>query len=259
MRRTALLAASLLLAACLTGCHATPPYAVAFGDSLTQEAGSLLAFGLHNQGYDHTDVHAYGGTSPCDWTGQVQQEAAKAAGATVAVLEFVGNPFSTCVHDPITGQLLTGPAFVAKYQQDMGQLVALLTKASIHTYVLSVPTLRADAQATWPDTATPAINAAAAAAARDNGGIFLDAAGQQVAPVLNPDRSFAQTLPCLPWETGSNCGSGGPGRNAVRAPDGEHFCPQPTAGPNGTVAPCPVYASGATRYALWAATQIPRP
>ncbi|MEQ1786121.1 MAG: hypothetical protein ABL966_03640, partial [Acidimicrobiales bacterium] len=50
---------------------------------------------------------------------------------------------------------------------------------------------------------------------------------------------FALALPCLPGEV--ECGT--TGRNAVRSDDGVHLCP-------GTApTPCPVYSSGAYRFA----------
>jgi hypothetical protein len=93
-----------------------------------------------------------------------------------------------------------------------------------------------------------------------SGGHWIDAGEQQNAPIVNPDGTFAQALPCTSWETGSFCGTAGPGMNIVRAPDGIHFCPGQAGGPNGTVpTDCPVYDSGAMRYALYTALVVGRP
>lgn len=59
------------------------------------------------------------------------------------------------------------------------------------------------------------------------------------ATVENADGSPAQSLPCVPGEV--ECESSG--WNVVRNDDGVHLCP----GLN--VNPCPVYSSGAWRFA----------
>jgi len=70
---------------------------------------------------------------------------------------------------------------------------------------------------------------------------FVDAG----AAVETPDGSFAATLPCLPGE--AECGPDG--TNPVRNDDGVHLCP-------GASGPCPVYSSGAFRFASAIAAAI---
>ena len=63
------------------------------------------------------------------------------------------------------------------------------------------------------------------------------------AAVLTPDGRYTPQLPCLDSETTADgCTNG---QIIVRAPDGIHFCPTVSGGTQ----PCPVYSSGAHRFA----------
>ena len=64
---------------------------------------------------------------------------------------------------------------------------------------------------------------------------FVDAG----AAVEAPDGSFVHSLPCVTYEP--KCAKSG--SNVVRSDDGRHFCP------GKYLDPCPVYASGAFRFA----------
>lgn len=237
-------------------CDPAPkPYAAVWGDSLMVQTSNALAFGLHNDGYDHTNINAFGGVGPCDWWPSIQQAIKSNPKPTIAVLEFAGNNYTSCVGIGKTGAALDG-----QYEHDLAIEVSSLTKAGIRTYVLSTPTLRGDAHLAHPDMSSPALMDAERAATTIGGGHWLDSAGQQSSPVENANGSFIEVAPCLSWETGSNCGTAGAGFNTVRAPDGIHFCPGQSGGANGTVPnDCPVYDSGATRYGLYTALAIGRP
>ena len=58
--------------------------------------------------------------------------------------------------------------------------------------------------------------------------------------IVDAGGQYVLQLPCLPGE--AECGPDG--SNVVRSDDGVHFCP----GPN--LKPCPVYSSGALRFAM---------
>jgi hypothetical protein len=79
---------------------------------------------------------------------------------------------------------------------------------------------------------------------------FVDAG-----PVVEgPSHAFVQYLQCLYFETVCNgTDYGAPtGTNVVRQPDGVHFCPVQISG----TSPCPVYSSGALRFAMGEIGQV---
>jgi hypothetical protein len=254
-RVLALVAVAAGVAFASSACAAPPkPYADVWGDSLMVQAHDPFVFGLHNMGYDHTNVNAYGGTAPCDWLSSIQAAAKANPKPRIAILEFAGNNYTACTHR-YTGQQLQD-----EYNNVIAAEVLTLEHAGIRTYVLSTPATSPAAQALHPDISNPDLMQAEHNGTLFGGGTWLDSGGQQNAPIVNPDGTFAQVLPCTSWETGSFCGTAGPGHNIMRSADGIHFCPT-TVGNNTGVTPtsCPVYDSGAMRYALYTALMVGHP
>jgi hypothetical protein len=83
----------------------------------------------------------------------------------------------------------------------------------------------------------------------------LAAAGSQVrfidgAELIAPQGVFSMTQPCLFFEPCFGPLFGLDRVSFVRAPDGGHFCPVPIPVEQGVIGSCPVFSSGALRYAL---------
>ncbi len=181
---------------------------------------------------------SFGGTSPCN---ALEADLQISAGSVV-VISFTGNSAFACMADD-AGGFLQGDALVAKYRADVTALIAIAHTAGARTLLVGQPARAATDPAN--DLVT-AINRMYAELAHSSHVAFVDAG----ASVENPDGTFALGLPCVPGE--QECGSDG--TNVVRNDDGVHFCPGP---PTQTV-DCPVYSSGAFRFANSIATAAHR-
>jgi hypothetical protein len=61
--------------------------------------------------------------------------------------------------------------------------------------------------------------------------------------------TFAETLPCLKGQPCTGPTVGGIPSDIVRSSDGIHFCPSREGDLHGIIGGCPVYSSGAYRFA----------
>lgn len=217
------------------GAHATTTNVVLVGDSLAVQARPYLAPLLGS--LTLTDK-SFGGTAPCDALDKDLQISA----GSVVVISFTGNAISPCMADG-AGGFLQGAAVVAKYRADVVALIALAQAAHARTLLVGQPVRAVMDPA---NDLVAAINATYVELARTSHVAFVDAG----ATVENPDGTLAVSLPCLPGE--QECGPDG--TNVVRSDDGLHFCPGP---PTPTV-DCPVYSSGAFRFANAIATSADR-
>ena len=64
-----------------------------------------------------------------------------------------------------------------------------------------------------------------------------------------PGHTYTDTLPCLEHESCTGPVVDGVHSNVVRSADGGHFCPTEKVNDSGVIGGCPVYSSGAYRYA----------
>jgi hypothetical protein len=171
--------------------------------------------------------HVYGGTAPCDWA---LDEVAAGKGDLV-VMSFTGNSVTPCMSDG-AGGYLQDEALVAKYAEDLEALVDGFRDVGAEVLLVGQP--ERGPNAAGVEDVRP-LNELYESLAEQDGVSFVDAG----AAVETEDGGFARDLPCLPDE--QECGPSG--RNAVRSSDGVHLCPQLHQGA------CPVYASGAFRFA----------
>ena len=212
--------AVLIAGAALAGCVPAPPPIqpvrwLLYGDSLSEQAAPYLA--QHGAVGDRY----FGGTAPCDWTGQLLQDATHWAPQEV-LIQFSGNLLTSCTvgQDPTT-LYVNSVVTIANFWRGRGVPVTIvisppkpddseafarnaeLTVASLYGYPVN-----------WADQAV-----------LDNG-------------------QFAYFLPCLsPGEDGCGTDPAGvnpqPGMIRVRSTDGIHFGTSSTDG----------YSSGAYRFA----------
>ncbi len=197
---------------------------VLIGDSLALEASQYLPALLQTRTFV-PDV--FGGTAPCDW---VEKNLAIPADSVV-VISFIGNSLTPCMTDG-AGGFLSGQALIDKYRADVHALIERARSAGAPVLLVNQPKtadrvdlafVAADLDATYRDLASDDV-------------AIVDAG----AAVENPDGTFAHELPCGAAEQA--CGASG--SNVVRTDDGVHFCPGTSP-----AYPCPVYASGAFRFA----------
>jgi hypothetical protein len=232
-RVVAAAAGVLLLATGAAACSDTPPRVTLYGDSLGFESKDELADQLRGEA-GLTPV-TQGGAALCDALPQMTQDLDRRK-PNLALIQFSGNNITDCMHQA-DGTALEGAALIDKYASDAEQAVSILRGRGVAVYFVGSPIAES--------SSVPAsINAEYQKIAQrwSNRGepVFYVDAG---AAVLAPDGQFTSMLPCLPTETaGMGCTDG---QIIVRAPDGIHFCPALSGG----TTPCPVYSSGAHRFA----------
>lgn len=254
----------LLAPLLVSGCTAKPQRLLMYGDSIALEAEQQLqARGV--------EVRAFGGTALCDWLGDMRRTAATGTVTTV-YLEFVGNRFTPCA---------SSRSAVDAYRDDAREAVALWHDAGARVVWVRAPQPRIDVGTSpAPESSAPnALTAAATTSAVRTGlslhGPMITAARQVLAtaaiaasfdqvqaaaaaegadavvdtsPLIAPNRTFSQYVPCRPGEA---CGvMAPPGYNAARSPDGLHLCPSTEHSSKGVVtATCSVWSTSAERFA----------
>lgn len=212
-----------------------------YGDSLTWEAQNYARTGAAGNPQLRLTVQGLGGTAPCDWVEAVGREYERDH-PEVVVLQFSGNAIFPCMRDA-QDQPLTGEAWLEAYRTDLGRLIALVPEASV--VLVGAPLPRTSLTSEEP-TRAELINTLTAEVAAEHGARFVDAG----AAVLDAEGNYADVLPCLFFEACAGLETGTDlGGNPVRSWDGVHFCPTVTRAVDGVVDPCPVYSSGAMRYA----------
>lgn len=241
--RVALVVTALLatLVAAAPTASARPLRVVVYGDSLTTEATPYL-HGIVNQvaGSDVLVRGAPGGAT-CDLFDLMAHDARTVRPAFV-VVQFSGNNLTACMQDR-QGRALTGAAWLAKYRADTIRAIQLLRPMRAPIWLATSPISMLAERQGAEDVHRLAAMFREVAASRP--GVHVTDAGRAV---LDGGRHWSRTLPCLPSEP---CYGGvdtsARRANIVRAPDGAHFCPTPKASPT---ADCPVWSSGALRFAL---------
>lgn len=213
----------LLLAACGDG---SGTEVVLVGDSIAEEAAPFLEEALSD-----IDLRPefLGGTAPCDWLGQELG----ASSGRIVVISFTGNSLTPCMADG-DGGFLHGEALVDRYRADLTTMVDQVRAKGARVILVGQPQRGPAAASAESGLEVAGINGIYMALAEADGVAFIDAG----AAVETPDGNFAATLPCLPGE--AECGPDG--TNPVRNADGVHLCPEGSE-------PCPVYSSGALRFA----------
>jgi hypothetical protein len=202
-----------------------------YGDSLSMQAAQDFQFLVVEAG-DTTLLGAYNGLAPCDVLPRLAGDAASWH-PDVALLEFTGDDLTPCMKPYPVGT----PAYYAKYRQDATTAVRTLRSDGVQVVLIGAP-LDKD-----PGLAqnVQRLNAMYASLASSIPGVRYVDAGDAV---LANER-FTWTLPCLPAEPCTGPG----GMNVVRSPDGIHFCPTGATAVQGPYDVCPVYSSGAYRFA----------
>jgi hypothetical protein len=204
-----------------------------YGDSLVSQSVPYLravgsVFGLQ------VSTNSFYGTAPCDFLPSLRKDL-RARKPDVVVWAFSGNSIGTCMLDRAR-RPLTGPAIISKYSADTQAAATSAEAAGVRFVLVSPPAARSVGNWSGFDSMYRGL------AAADPHIDYVDG-GLEIAP----DGHFADTQACLPFETALAATRGacaGGDQILVRASDGVHFCPVSKQ------LNCPVYSSGALRYAL---------
>jgi hypothetical protein len=207
---------------------------VLYGDSLATQAEPYfrLAVSVHHKAA--LEYKSFPGTAICDWLHDMSTTA-KSFHPRAVVMEFSGDSLTPCMRDHRTGPPLAGAALVAKYRTDADRAMSIFTRPTVY-WVGAPPTA---------DPAESAIGAQVRAIYQALSGKFPNAKYVDAGAAVTDHGNYTQYLPCLSFEPCLGPRQNGVQVNQVRSPDGIHFCPVQVKG-NGN---CPVYASGAFRFA----------
>jgi hypothetical protein len=214
------------------------PVVVFYGDSLGWEARYHLAFTLTAAGAD-VQTRTMGGTALCDFFDAMRLDAATLQPDAV-VIEFSGNAMTPCM---LGSRLaMAGLEPIDAYRVDAAEVLRIFPTSRV--YFVGTPPGAPDKPGWFHGGLFNEMYREVAAA--HPSARYVDAG----AAVLDHGR-FTMTLPCLPGEPCTG-GTDPQGRavNVVRAQDGHHFCPSQAPARPGTVQGCPVWSSGAYRFAL---------
>lgn len=212
--------------------HRSAPRISLYGDSLISEAAQDFA-SLASRAGASVQVHAFPGTSPCDFFTSMAT-AAHDWHPTVAVLVFSGDVFTAC-----NGGVQVGTKqYYAKYRVETRAAIRIFRSAGADVVLIGQP---ADSTARLTRNGSVLNQVYRSIARASTGGVRYADAGQAV---LSKGR-FTWSLPCL---AGEPC-TGPHGTNIVRSPDGVHFCPDGRTTPDRGLEVCDVYSSGAFRFA----------
>ncbi len=208
-----------------------------YGDSFAFASAEHAHHLLETGGRLRVVGASFHGVAVCDLLPQIRSDVAN-HDMFGAVLVFAGNAFTPCMAKP-NGRALSGRTALRKFEADLTEAVQLLTADGTRVYLGTVPEGRLQAMfdINWArDT-----NKVVAKVAKKNRRVeLIDSA----AAVLDDNGHYTETLPCLDFEP---CMFSG--RNLVRESTGIHFCVSGFAEvPVGTDT-CPVWSSGAFRFA----------
>jgi hypothetical protein len=244
----AALASVVLVVSCSgsSGQNDYPPRVANFGDSLSFEAARYYQPLMQATGETALSYDSHGGTAICDWLTRMRQVEAEFHPVAV-LLQFSGNALTPCME----GYPYASQAYYDKYRADA--LAAIQIFGAAHIYLIGAPISKS--QQTDPNWDMLNRQYAEIAAADAQHVTYVDAG----TAVEGPDHSYVQTLPCLPVEPCTGPVVDGVPSNTVRAPDGVHFCPVISGDEKGVIGGCPIYSSGAYRYAEAMVTALNTP
>jgi hypothetical protein len=201
-----------------------------FGDSLSNDAARYTANLVQNTNRYDAKFETFPSTAICDWLPKMRQ-IQHDFHPQIVVFQFVGNAILPCMRGP-NGAPLSDAEYLRRWRVDTEEAIAIFgPKARID--LIGNPEMRSGDNRVydiWRDLATRYPNTH-----------FFDGGA-----LVSPNRTFVTTLPCLTGEPCTGPTVNGVPMNIVRAWDGIHFCPIVT--PIGQK--CPVYASGAYRFAV---------
>ncbi|MFM7270054.1 MAG: hypothetical protein ACKO2C_00265 [Actinomycetes bacterium] len=243
--RSFLFIASLPIIAVVVACapgsdRRTAPKVFLYGDSILYEAKPALQRASREENLTGISVRATPGFAPCDWTDRIRHDL-EATPRAVAVVETVGNSWTSCMFDRGRRVEPGSPAFYRRYTRDLERIADLAARNDAKLVFLTpFPVASPTFNSVLERIAAIERRTAASRAGRISVSNALTGA-------VARSGTYAQRLPCLPSETPAMGCSGG--TIPVREPTGLHLCPTGYASVNDVFRGCPVYSSGAERFA----------
>ena len=219
---------------------AEEPLVLVYGDSLLYEAQPFAEQLLREVGHVEFHVGGFGGAATCDFQPLFEQDAAKYHPVAV-VLAFSGNAISPCMRNP-DGSFVDHQEWLRRYREDTIKAIVTFRPGSPQIWLGTAPISKGQEDA--HDYGVHELANMFRQFAADNPRVHVAESG---AAVMYNGTQYARWLPCLASEP---CQGGvdiwGRPVNFVRNQwDGAHFCP----GPFPIVERCPIYSSGAMRFA----------
>lgn len=227
--------------------RAAPTQIALFGDSLAWEAQPYYDDLAKAAGDVAHTYDSYGGTAICDWLTRMREVEAEYHPSAVQ-LEFSGNNLTPCMK----GYEVYSAAYYAKYRADTLSAIEIFNSGGTHVFLIGAPITRAQQSVQdWQRLNNQYEEIAAADSAHVT---YVDAG----AAVELSGHKYTDTLPCLEHESCAGTIVDGVRSNVVRSADGVHFCPTEQGNDSGVIGGCPVYSSGAFRYAkaIFAALEV---
>jgi hypothetical protein len=205
-----------------------------YGDSLAAQAQTYFDFSVLTAGAA-VENDTLGGTAICDALPEMATDA-QTFRPDAVVIEFSGNTLTPCM----AGIQGASQALLDRYSQDATAAIGIFRAVGAHVFLIGAP--MSESQIGNPNW--QALNDVYQSLAQSNPGVTFVDAGESVME----NGTFTFSLPCLSFEP---C-LGSDDTNAVRGPDGTHFCATPASAPG----PCPGYSSGAFRFGLAMASAV---
>jgi hypothetical protein len=216
---------------------ANAPVVILYGDSLAWESQDHFVAAV-TLGTDAAAIgRSFGGTALCDYLDIMRADAVTLRPAAV-VLEFSGNRFTSCMHQPNGEGLGDGAAFL-KYLDDARAAVRIFASVGTHVYLAGAPVSRPVPGSFQRGRALNVMYAWLAFLSPPGTVTYIDAG---TAVQLGSD--YIDQLPCLPEEPCTDPD----GTSVVRSSDGVHLCPGDDSHRDPATARCLVWSSGAYRY-----------
>jgi len=236
------LVGSTMLAACSSGQGSSakphPSRVALFGDSLAWEAEPYWTDLIHQDNEAALTYDSIGGTATCDWLGRMREVESEYHPNAVQ-LSFSGNNLTPCMK----GYERYTRAYYDKYRADTLAAISIFDRGRTHVYLIGAPiTKQQQTVPNWQMLNTVYAEIARADPARVT---YVDAGRA----VEGPGGTFVETLPCLKRESCDGPTVDVTRSNIVRSSDGIHFCPSNEGDVDGVIGGCPVYSSGAFRFA----------
>jgi hypothetical protein len=243
IRTIAAASLAFLLAACSSApdmpmTDANPAQVALFGDSLAWEAQPYYSDLIKKAGDVVHTYDTYGGTAVCDWLQRMREVESQYHPGAVE-LEFSGNNLTPCMK----GHELYSASYYEKYRADTLAAVEIFAPHGAHVNLIGAPITRAQQSTPGWQKLNQQYEHIASSDPRHV--TYVDAGSA----VESSDRTYTETLPCLPEEPCTGPVVDGVASNIVRSNDGTHFCPTEQGDQAGVIGGCSVYSSGASRYA----------
>jgi hypothetical protein len=205
---------------------------------LAWEAQSYWTDLIHEDNDAALTFDTFGGTATCDWFGRMREVESEYHPKAVQ-LAFSGNNLTPCMK----GYELYTKAYYDKYRADTLTAISIFASGRTHVYLIGAPiTKQQQSVPNWQMLNMVYAELAQADPARVT---YVDAGRA----AEGPGGTFAETLPCLRGEPCTGPTVDGARSNIVRSSDGIHFCPSKEGDVDGVIGGCPVYSSGAYRFA----------